>query len=72
MPHPSRHSRRRHRVGPFLGSGTTAVAAALEGRRFIGIEREAEYVKMAKQRIKAIGEKVIGGDVNATKATKGG
>lgn len=59
-------------LDPFLGSGTTAVAAALEGRRFIGIEREAEYVKMAKQRIKAIGKKVIGGDVNATKATKGG
>lgn len=33
----------------FIGSGTTAVAAILEGRRYIGIELLAEYVKMAKR-----------------------
>jgi DNA modification methylase len=31
-------------LDPFLGSGTTAAAAALEGRRFVGIEREPAYV----------------------------
>lgn len=34
-----------------IGSGTTAVAAINTGRRFIGIEREPEYVAIANQRI---------------------
>jgi site-specific DNA-methyltransferase (adenine-specific) len=33
------------------GSGTTGVACVIEGRNFIGIEREASYFKIAKQRI---------------------
>ena len=36
---------------PFMGSGTTGVACALLGRHFIGIERDPEYVEMAKRRI---------------------
>jgi site-specific DNA-methyltransferase (adenine-specific) len=35
----------------FLGSGTTAVAAINTGRRFIGIERETEYVEIGNRRI---------------------
>ena len=35
----------------FLGSGTTGVAAANTGRRFIGIEREPEYFDIACKRI---------------------
>jgi site-specific DNA-methyltransferase (adenine-specific) len=35
----------------FLGSGTTGVAADLENRRFIGIEREPEYFDIACRRI---------------------
>lgn len=38
-------------LDPFLGSGTTGVAAIEEGCRFIGIEREAPYVEIAKARI---------------------
>jgi site-specific DNA-methyltransferase (adenine-specific) len=38
-------------LDPFLGSGTTGMAAHLEGRTFIGIEREAEYVAIARLRI---------------------
>ena len=34
-----------------MGSGTTGVAAALEGRGFIGIESEKKYYDVAKQRI---------------------
>jgi site-specific DNA-methyltransferase (adenine-specific) len=40
-------------LDPFTGSGSTGKAATLEGFRFIGIEREAEYVEIAKARIKA-------------------
>lgn len=38
-------------LDPFMGSGSTGVAALLEGFRFIGIEREAEYMRIAEQRI---------------------
>jgi site-specific DNA-methyltransferase (adenine-specific) len=40
-------------LDPFAGSGSTGKAAALEGFRFIGIEREAEYVEIARARIAA-------------------
>lgn len=41
-----------------IGSGTTAVAAINTGRRFIGIEREPEYVEIARRRIdEALAEK---------------
>jgi site-specific DNA-methyltransferase (adenine-specific) len=40
-------------LDPFMGSGSTGKAAALEGFSFIGIEREAEYVEIAKARIDA-------------------
>jgi DNA modification methylase len=39
-------------LDPFMGSGSTGKAAALEGFRFIGIEREAEYLEIAGGRIK--------------------
>lgn len=35
-----------------IGSGTTAVAAINTGRQFIGIEREEEYVNIARERVK--------------------
>jgi DNA modification methylase len=35
----------------FLGSGTTAAAALLEKRQFIGIEKEHRYVKLARRRV---------------------
>lgn len=35
----------------FMGSGTTGCACALEGRDFIGIEKESEYYEIAKKRI---------------------
>jgi site-specific DNA-methyltransferase (adenine-specific) len=38
-------------LDPFLGSGTTAIAAEMEGFKWVGIEREAEYVAIAKARL---------------------
>jgi modification methylase len=38
-------------LDPFLGSGTTGVAAAELGRSFIGIEKDPEFLEMAKKRI---------------------
>lgn len=39
-------------LDPFMGSGTTGVAAVQTGRRFIGIEREPRYFDIACRRIK--------------------
>lgn len=39
-------------LDPFMGSGTTGVAAILEGRRFVGIEQHAHYVNVAERRIR--------------------
>jgi site-specific DNA-methyltransferase (adenine-specific) len=38
-------------LDPFIGSGSTAIACILEGRKYIGIEREKEYFEIAKKRI---------------------
>ena len=38
-------------LDPFLGSGTTGKMAVLEGRRFIGIERDPDYFAIAERRI---------------------
>ncbi|NLI08122.1 MAG: site-specific DNA-methyltransferase [Thermotogaceae bacterium] len=38
-------------LDPFMGSGTTGMAAVLEGRDFIGIELNAEYLEIAEKRI---------------------
>lgn len=40
-------------LDPFMGSGTTGIAAKRLGFSFIGIEREAEYMEIAKARIYA-------------------
>lgn len=43
-------------LDPFTGSGTTGIAAGLEGFDFVGIEREAEYREIAEARLKWWGE----------------
>lgn len=44
-------------IDPFLGSGTTGVAAIENGFKFIGIENEKEYLELAKRRIYDIQKK---------------
>lgn len=38
-------------LDPFMGSGTTGIAAVQEGRAFVGVEREPEYHAIAEARI---------------------
>ena len=38
-------------LDPFMGSGTTAVAAKLLGRDFVGIEISPEYCEMSRERL---------------------
>ena len=40
-------------LDPFMGSGSTGKAALLEGCQFIGIEREQQYLDIARARIEA-------------------
>ena len=37
-------------LDPFAGSSTTGIAANLVGRRFLGIEKECEFVEMSRRR----------------------
>lgn len=46
-------------LDPFVGSGTTCIAAKQLGRRYIGIEREAEYHEIAEARIAVVPEALL-------------
>lgn len=39
-------------IDPFIGSGTTAVVAKMHSRKWLGVEANARYIKIAKKRIK--------------------
>ena len=43
-------------LDPFMGSGTTAVAAKELDRNYLGFELDADYIKMAKARLKGGGK----------------
>ena len=48
-------------LDPFMGTGTTAVAAKQLGRNYIGIELDSDYVKIAKKNIAEAKETKING-----------
>jgi DNA modification methylase len=48
-------------LDPFIGSGSTAVAAVRTGRRYIGYDTDPGYVEAARVRVAAERESVTGG-----------
>jgi len=48
-------------LDPFTGSGSTGIGAIREGFNFVGIEREAEYVEIARRRIAAAADNLYAG-----------
>lgn len=42
-------------LDPFCGAGTTGLVALRHGRRFLGIELNADYVRLARERLAAVG-----------------
>jgi modification methylase len=53
-------------LDPFFGSGTTGAVAKRLGRRFLGIERDPNYARVARERIAA----VVPADGDAVEVTK--
>ena len=43
-------------LDPFMGSGTSAVAAARNGRNFVGFELNPEYFKIVEKRVLEAGK----------------
>ena len=41
-------------LDPFIGSGTTAVAAQKLGRRAVGVDASEEYLRLAVKRVGAV------------------
>ena len=58
-------------LDPFTGSGTTGIACIKEQCRFLGIEREAEYVAIANARLHAEYERFETGGPLFTGAVSG-
>jgi DNA modification methylase len=42
-------------LDPFIGSGTTALVALKLGRKYLGIELNPEYIKIAERRLSKMG-----------------
>jgi hypothetical protein len=48
-------------LDPFAGSGSTCVAAALCGRRFMGVELDADYHRLAVARLAELAQRQSSG-----------
>ena len=45
-------------LDPFVGTGTTCYVAQMMGRRYIGIDKSADYIDLAKTRIEESDEEL--------------
>ena len=45
-------------LDPFCGSGTTGIAAMLIGRKFICIEKDAEFYRIAQARVRSVADEI--------------
>ena len=45
-------------LDPFIGSGTTANACKMFNRKYIGIELNADFCEIAREKIKAVPERL--------------
>ena len=54
-------------LDPFMGSGTTGIAAISEGFRFMGLEQNAEYMDIAEARILATVGPLLAGHISRNK-----
>jgi site-specific DNA-methyltransferase (adenine-specific) len=48
-------------LDPFLGTGTTAIAAKRLGRRFVGIDLDPEYAKIAEKKLRKVEKSIYKG-----------
>jgi site-specific DNA-methyltransferase (adenine-specific) len=48
-------------LDPFVGTGTTAVAAKKLGRKYIGIDIDPQYIEIAEKNLKQVEETKING-----------
>lgn len=55
-------------LDPMVGSGSTAIAAHILGRRYVGIDLSAEYCELARARIRAMQSNLVAGFKNAGQA----
>ena len=51
---------------PFAGSGTTGIAAVLEGRAFVGVELSEAYFEIGRARFEALDTNVHRGSVGGS------
>lgn len=56
-------------LDPFFGTGTTGAVAKMLGRHYIGIERELDYIRIARHRIKHV-TPLKGDELNVMKSKR--
>lgn len=56
-------------LDPFFGTGTTGAVAKKLGRHYIGIERQADYIKVAKKRLSRV-QPVAAEDLHVTQSKR--
>jgi site-specific DNA-methyltransferase (adenine-specific) len=56
-------------LDPFVGSGTTAVAAVRAGRHFVGYDLDPSYIELAEERVETERRRLLSGTTTPPKVT---